>query len=152
LHFGNIGTPHGRTTHAHSAACGRHQRPADGAPAVGRAERCGGLAVAREVRPWQAGRCLVFDDSFIHEAINQSDETRVVLIFDLRHPALTGPEREALAAGIAAIGDLIRRVGAGAWGTGAQAYGAAPEGRHKPLALQTFPGHWPRSCALSRPP
>jgi aspartyl/asparaginyl beta-hydroxylase (cupin superfamily) len=40
----------------------------------------------------------VFDDSIAHEAINQSDHTRVVLIFDAWNPYLDEGERAALAA------------------------------------------------------
>jgi aspartate beta-hydroxylase len=67
-------------------------------------EDCGGLAVARDARTWHEGTCLVFDDSFVHEAINRSAQTRVVLIFDLWHPGLPAITRDALAAAIAAYG------------------------------------------------
>jgi aspartate beta-hydroxylase len=74
---------------------------------------CGALAVAREARPWHEGECLVFDDSFVHEAINRSVQTRVVLIFDLWHPGLPEATRAALAATIAAYGAFNRRCGLG---------------------------------------
>lgn len=73
---------------------------------------CGALAVAREARQWREGECLAFDDSFVHEAWNRSAHTRVVLIFDAWNPDLSVAEREALSAGIAAIGDFHRRHGA----------------------------------------
>lgn len=72
---------------------------------------CGALAVAQEARTWQEGRCLVFDDSYVHEAWNRSAHTRVVLIFDLWNPALTLPEREALTAGITALGAFNQQHG-----------------------------------------
>jgi aspartate beta-hydroxylase len=72
---------------------------------------CGALAAAREPRAWREGECLVFDDSFVHEAWNRSGRTRVVLIFDVWNPDLSAAEREALAAGIAAIGEFHRRHG-----------------------------------------
>ena len=72
---------------------------------------CGALAAAHEPRAWTEGECLVFDDSFVHEAWNRSAHTRVVLIFDAWNPDLTAVEREALAAGITAIGDFHRRLG-----------------------------------------
>jgi aspartate beta-hydroxylase len=72
---------------------------------------CGALAVAREPRTWHEGECLVFDDSFVHEAINRSGQTRAVLIFDLWHPGLPGPTRAALAAAIAAYGAFNRELG-----------------------------------------
>jgi aspartate beta-hydroxylase len=74
---------------------------------------CGALAVAGEARTWHEGECLVFDDSFVHEAINHSEQTRVVLIFDLWHPGLAGPTRVALAAAIAALGAFNRALGLG---------------------------------------
>jgi hypothetical protein len=55
-----------------------------------------GFRVADAVRRWQVGRCLLFDDSFEHEAWNRSSERRVVLLFDLWHPDLTALERELL--------------------------------------------------------
>ena len=36
---------------------------------------------------------LVFDDTIEHEAVNDSDQLRVVLIFDLWNPLLTPAER-----------------------------------------------------------
>lgn len=53
--------------------------------------------VGAETRPWRIGEAFVFDDTIEHEAINDSDEPRVVLIFDLWHPALAEPERTAIA-------------------------------------------------------
>jgi hypothetical protein len=41
---------------------------------------------------WEQGRCIVFDDSFQHEAWNLSDRRRVVLIVDMWHPELTEDE------------------------------------------------------------
>jgi aspartate beta-hydroxylase len=72
---------------------------------------CGALAVAGEARHWREGECLVFDDSFVHEAINRSEQTRVVLIFDLWHPGLPETTRAALAAAIAAYGGFNRAIG-----------------------------------------
>jgi len=55
-----------------------------------------GIRVGGQARPWQRGHCLFFDDSFVHEAWNDSGEHRTVLIFDVWHPALTAIERSAL--------------------------------------------------------
>ncbi|HST91138.1 MAG TPA: aspartyl/asparaginyl beta-hydroxylase domain-containing protein [Brevundimonas sp.] len=49
--------------------------------------------VGNEVRSWRRGEAWVFDDSIEHEAINRSDRTRVVLIFDIWRPELTEEER-----------------------------------------------------------
>ena len=49
--------------------------------------------VGNEVRSWEKGKAWVFDDTIEHEAINQSDRTRVVLIFDIWRPELNEEER-----------------------------------------------------------
>lgn len=49
--------------------------------------------VGFEEREWTVGQTLVFDDTLLHEAVNNSDELRVVLIFDLWNPLLTDEER-----------------------------------------------------------
>ena len=50
--------------------------------------------VGFEQRRWQVGEVLIFDDSIEHEARNDSDELRVVLIFDVWNPLLSLDERE----------------------------------------------------------
>ncbi|WP_310238434.1 aspartyl/asparaginyl beta-hydroxylase domain-containing protein [Luteimonas terrae] len=45
-------------------------------------------------RSWETGKVLVFDDSIEHEARNDSDALRVVLIFDVWNPLLSSEERE----------------------------------------------------------
>ncbi len=50
--------------------------------------------VGFEEREWKVGVALVFDDTVEHEARNDSDELRVVLIFDLWNPLLEPAERE----------------------------------------------------------
>lgn len=44
------------------------------------------IRVGDEVRHWQPGKCLVFDDSYPHEAWNKTDEIRVVLFLDIIRP------------------------------------------------------------------
>ncbi|MFO7552572.1 MAG: aspartyl/asparaginyl beta-hydroxylase domain-containing protein [Haliea sp.] len=56
-------------------------------------QNCGELRVGNDSRPWREGELLVFDDSVEHEAWNQSNETRVVLLFDIWRPELTADER-----------------------------------------------------------
>lgn len=51
------------------------------------------LRVGFEEREWKVGQTLVFDDTLLHEAVNNSNELRVVLIFDLWNPLLTNEER-----------------------------------------------------------
>lgn len=43
-----------------------------------------GIRVGDAVRHWQEGHCLIFDDTFEHEAWNRSDETRIVLLLDFK--------------------------------------------------------------------
>ena len=59
--------------------------------------------VGFETRRWNVGEVLVFDDTIEHEARNDSDELRVVLIFDVWNPLLTPPEREMVRAMTAAV-------------------------------------------------
>jgi aspartate beta-hydroxylase len=54
------------------------------------------IRVDDETRHWEAGRCLVFDDFFEHEAWNHTGEDRLVLIADLWHPGLSGTEMRLL--------------------------------------------------------
>ncbi len=58
-------------------------------------QRCG-LRVGGVERTWEEGRCLVFDDSFTHEAWNNSAQARLVLVVDLWHPDLTDDETALL--------------------------------------------------------
>lgn len=50
--------------------------------------------VGFERRQWQVGELLIFDDTIEHEARNDSDALRVVLIFDVWNPLLSPTERE----------------------------------------------------------
>jgi len=68
-------------------------------------EDCG-FRVGNDTRQWVPGRAWVFDDTIEHEAWNDSDKLRVVLIFDVWHPHLTPAERTmitALTAGVNAF-------------------------------------------------
>ncbi len=55
-----------------------------------------GFRVGGETREWEEGRAFVFDDTIEHEAWNESDELRAVLIFDVWNPHLRAAERELL--------------------------------------------------------
>jgi len=63
------------------------------------------LRVGNETRSWEEGKLLIFDDSFEHEAKNDSDQTRIVLLFDVWRPELNDEEK----AGISDIFDTIDR-------------------------------------------
>ena len=54
------------------------------------------LRVGNTVRNVEAGKLLIFDDSIEHEAWNDSDAMRVVLLFEIWRPELTAAERGAL--------------------------------------------------------
>ena len=54
------------------------------------------LRVGAEVRDVRAGEVLLFDDSIEHEAWNDSDAPRAILLFEVWRPELTEAERQAL--------------------------------------------------------
>lgn len=57
-----------------------------------------GFRVGAETRTWREGTAFVFDDTIEHEAWNDSDALRVVLIFDVWAWGLSEAERRAVAA------------------------------------------------------
>lgn len=63
------------------------------------------LRVGNEKREWEEGKLMLFDDSFEHEAMNPTDELRIILLFDIWRPELEADERSA----ISAIFDAIDR-------------------------------------------
>jgi aspartyl/asparaginyl beta-hydroxylase (cupin superfamily) len=62
-----------------------------------------GFRVGSETRPWEVGQAWVFDDTIQHEAWNDSDELRVILIADIWNVFMTPDERKAYAAVVAAL-------------------------------------------------
>lgn len=62
-----------------------------------------GFRVGGEMREWEVGKLLVFDDSVLHEAWNNSDEDRIILIFDCWRPEVPAEDRRAIAAMFEAI-------------------------------------------------
>ena len=69
------------------------------------------LVVGGEAHAWQEGRCVTFDDTFLHEAWNRTDERRVVLILDTWHPDLTEAECSALRDLVVEIGEFNTEAG-----------------------------------------
>lgn len=65
--------------------------------------------VGAETRDFAEGQAWVFDDTIEHEAKNETDALRVILIFDIWHPDLSPAERAAIAA---AVGAAAMPVGA----------------------------------------
>lgn len=55
-----------------------------------------GFRVGGEVRQWQEGIPFAFDDTIDHEAWNDSDTVRAVLIFDVWNPHLTVEEQQLI--------------------------------------------------------
>ncbi|WP_353217890.1 aspartyl/asparaginyl beta-hydroxylase domain-containing protein [Sandarakinorhabdus sp.] len=54
------------------------------------------LRVGSETRDVRAGEVMLFDDSIEHEAWNDSDAPRAILLFEVWRPELTAAERRAL--------------------------------------------------------
>ena len=50
--------------------------------------------VGNETREWEVGKAWVFDDTIDHEAWNDSDELRVIMMIDIWNPFLSPAERE----------------------------------------------------------
>lgn len=69
------------------------------------------LVVGDVAHAWQSGRCITFDDTFLHEAWNRTDHTRVVLILDTWNPWLSPEECVVLKDLIERIGDFNTRAG-----------------------------------------
>ncbi|MBS0273281.1 MAG: aspartyl/asparaginyl beta-hydroxylase domain-containing protein [Proteobacteria bacterium] len=53
--------------------------------------------VGNDLREWREGKAWVFDDTINHEAWNDSDELRVILMIDVWNPHLSVAERELTA-------------------------------------------------------
>jgi aspartate beta-hydroxylase len=63
--------------------------------------------VGGETRPWKLGEAWVFDDTIEHEAWNDADELRVILIFDIWNPFLDEGEREYVKALLSARSEFF---------------------------------------------
>ena len=83
-------------------------------PSVHLAEHCGGQNIALRMhfalripagdtairvggveRRWENGKSIFFDDTFVHEAWNRTDQDRYIVLMRLLHPELTPLERAA---------------------------------------------------------
>ena len=62
-----------------------------------------GFRVGSEVRAWEAGKAWVFDDTIEHEAWNDGDELRVILIADIWNMFMTEEDRRVYAGVVSAI-------------------------------------------------
>ncbi len=68
-----------------------------------------GFRVGSDTRAWVEGQGWAFDDSLEHEAWNDSDRLRVVLIFDVWRPELTPIEQELVSV-IVSASDTFQEV------------------------------------------
>ena len=68
-------------------------------------ENCGALRVGNHQRTWREGEAFVFDDSVEHEAWNNADSARVVLLFDVWRPELSEEEQHWVSLMLQAVGD-----------------------------------------------
>lgn len=71
-------------------------------------DRCS-YRVGFEHRTWKEGELLIFDDTIEHTARNDSDQLRVVLIFDVWNPLLTEAERDVVRTLATAMRQLATR-------------------------------------------
>lgn len=62
--------------------------------------------VGGETRAWRMGEAWVFDDTIEHEAWNDADAPRTILIFDVWNPALSLEERTLIGAMMSARNDF----------------------------------------------
>jgi aspartate beta-hydroxylase len=65
-----------------------------------------GFRVGGEERQWEPGKALIFDDTIEHEAWNNSDEPRAVMILDIWNPAISDAERAMVSEAIAGVNDF----------------------------------------------
>jgi aspartyl/asparaginyl beta-hydroxylase (cupin superfamily) len=70
---------------------------------------CGALRVGNEERPWVEGEMLIFDDSIQHEAWNNSDQQRVILLFEIWRPEISTEERTLLAGMLTAVKEFANQ-------------------------------------------
>ncbi len=61
--------------------------------------------VGYDWKKWKEGKCWVFDDTIEHEARNDSDQLRVILMFDVWNPLLSQAERDMVVALASAMRD-----------------------------------------------
>lgn len=68
-------------------------------------EGCG-FRVGDQTRFWRVGEAWIFDDTIEHEAWNDSDEVRTILICDVWNPRLSADERHLIATVMAAMDEF----------------------------------------------
>jgi len=73
-------------------------------------DKCG-FRVGGETREWRVGEAFVFDDTIEHEAWNDSDTIRAVLIVDVWNPHLTADETAMLRRLFGSLGNKLGNSG-----------------------------------------
>jgi len=63
--------------------------------------------VGNVTRPWRLGEAWVFDDTIEHEAWNDADAPRAILIFDIWNPLLSEAERRLVSAMMTAKNEFL---------------------------------------------
>eukprot|EP00058_Branchiostoma_floridae_P002981 XP_002588469.1 hypothetical protein BRAFLDRAFT_259568 [Branchiostoma floridae] len=56
------------------------------------------LRVADDIKTWEEGKVIIFDDSFEHEVWQEADSYRMILIIDMWHPDLSDKQKKTLTA------------------------------------------------------
>jgi aspartyl/asparaginyl beta-hydroxylase (cupin superfamily) len=77
-----------------------------------------GFRVGSETRPWVPGKAWVFDDTIEHEAWNDSDQLRVILIADIWNMFMTDEDRRAYSRLVEAVDGFHGGVGPAEQGSG----------------------------------
>jgi len=54
------------------------------------------LTIGDDTKEWLEGKMMMFDTSILHDAVNESDRKRYILMFRVWHPDLSAAERKAL--------------------------------------------------------
>ena len=68
------------------------------------------LRVGDEKLRWEEGKMIMFDDTYEHEAYNNSEkESRVVLLIDLWHPDLVPEEKQAIKNMFQVVKDMVQQ-------------------------------------------
>ena len=68
------------------------------------------IRVSNETRSWIEAKCLVIDDSYVHEVWHPGTERRIVLIVDVCHPEMNDRmRRDSLSASSPQQQDLYQR-------------------------------------------
>jgi ornithine lipid ester-linked acyl 2-hydroxylase len=66
------------------------------------------LRVGTETRPWQEGKCFIFDDTVEHEAWHHGSSPRIVLLLDFKRTADAHSQPEIPSTVAATIAQLTR--------------------------------------------